>query len=235
MNAPERGDDGTQPVVRAARGRRTAVAATLAVAALALAAGLAATLSQAGVRLAGSNDVIVKGVVDRVSDGRRICQSERVPAGTAAIALSVSPAGRSLPPLAVEAIDAARREAVATAQITSTTQGVATAPLRPSVVRERGVLLCVELAAAQAPGGALLLGAPAEERVGATRNGKPLGGRFRVSYLHADAQSWWAFAPTVFTRMGRAGVWSGPVIPLLAGLLVLSSIALASWLLVRQS
>jgi hypothetical protein len=122
-----------------------------------------------------------------------------------------------------------------TARVGSWHQGEATAPLHPRVARERAVRLCVELAAGQTGGRALLLGSPWEEATGATRDGAPVGGRVRVSYLHAGVESWWSFAPTVVERMGRAGVWTGALVPLIAGLLVSLSILLASWLLVRTS
>lgn len=215
-------------------GQRRA-AATLAVGLLVLLAGLAATLAHASVRRTGTNDVTVKGVVDHVSGGRRICQDERMPAETAAVSLSVARTGGSAPPLAVELIDAAQRTPFAGGSARGWSDGAAIAPLASPVAHERAVLLCVRLAAPHGGGSALLLGAPAERATSATRDGEPLGGRFRIDYLEDGARSWWSYAPMVAGRMARAGVWAGALVPLIAGLLVSLSIGLAAWLLARTS
>jgi hypothetical protein len=114
----------------------------------------------------------------------------------------------------------------------------ATVALRPPLAREGPVRVCLRLGGGGARGGGArveLLGAPADRAGGATDDGQPLGGRFRVEYLPAHPRSWWAFAPTVVARIGRGHPWSGGSVALAAALLALLSIGLAAWLLVRAS
>lgn len=234
MDASTR-EGGAPRAVRRGGGRAAAIA-TLAVGALLLAGGLAVTLSRADVRTAGTDDVTVSGIVATLHGGDRVCQDgERVPAGAAAIALSADHAGGPAPALTVELLDAATRARIA-AGTTAVAWGLSTAsvPLHPPVVRERAVRVCVALGA-RSSGTARLLGAPAQGAQSATVRGTPLGGRLRVEYRRASAESWWAFAPTVVDRIGRGHAWSGASVALLAGLLTLTSILLAAWLLVRAS
>jgi hypothetical protein len=228
--------DGGTHAARRRGGGRTAAIATLAVGALALVAAIAATLSDASVRETGTNGVLVSGEVDTLRPGHRVCQDgERVPARTAVLELTATRAGTPPPALAVELTDAARRAPVA-AGTAAWGELTATVRLHPAPARERTVRVCLRLrgsGGAAASASATLFGAPAAGAASATDDGARLGGRVRFDYLRAGAESWWAFAPTVVRRVGLGHAWSGSSVALLAALLTLASIAVASWLLVR--
>jgi hypothetical protein len=213
---------------------RRATIATLAVGALALAGGLVATLSHATVHPAGTNDIVPIGVVDTLRAGHELCQEgERAPAATATIELTATRSGPDAAlAVAVAGASATRARPVAAAWPDGET---AVVPLRPPVARERAIRLCLRLSGRAHGATVMLYGAPAEREASATDDGQPLGGRMRLDYLPASAQSWWTLAPTVVTRIGRGRAWSGSSVALLAALLTLTSIALAAWLLARTS
>lgn len=217
-------------------GRRAAAIATLAVGALAV--GIAAALSHAEVRRTGTNDVTLKGTVATLHAGHRVCQQgERLPAGTATLALTATRRGTPRPGLTLTLLDAATHAPVAAGTATVWRDQTATVPLRPRSVRERAVSVCLRMRDPGTAAGAAvtLFGGPASGVQSATVDGAQLGGRLRLDYLQAEARSWWSFAPTVVRRIGFGHGRSGPAGALAAALLLLTSIALAAWLLVRTS
>jgi hypothetical protein len=228
--------DGDSPVATRRAGARAAAIATLAVGAIALAGGLALALSQASVRRTGTNDVTVSGIADTLRGGHRLCQGgELLPADTTTVELTATAGGSSRPALAVEALDASTHARVAAGIAARWRDESALVPLRPVPARDRPVRVCVRLCAPVVGAAAQLFGAPAERPDSATDDGEAVGGRIRLDYLRAGAQTWWSFAPTVAARIGRAHAWSGTSVALAAALLTLASIALAGWLLARPS
>ena len=213
--------------------------ATLALCALALAGGLVVVLSHAQVRETGTNDVPLSVQVAALHGAQRVCQDgEHAVAETAALRLTGSGGGAgggAAPALAVELLDAATGAPLARG-VAASWQGLhATARLRPPIAHERPARVCVRLAAPAGAGGAALYGATAPPAHSATADGRPLDGRFRVEWLGAQARSWWSFAPTVAARVGRGHAFPGAWVALAAALLTSTSIALATWLLVRSS
>ncbi len=226
---------GTHAAAR--RGRRRAVIATLAVGAVAAATGIALVLSHAEVRRTNTNDVVVRGVVATLAAGHAVCQDgERVPAGTTAIALTATPTVPTRNVLAVELLDSASGAPVAAGAAVGRSNGVATpVPLRPRIARERPVRVCLRLSRPAAGAAVQLYGAPTSRATSAMDGSRAIGAVVHLDYLGGPAQSWWALAPTVARRIGYGHAWSGSSVALLAGLLTLSSIALAAWLLLRPS
>jgi len=225
--------EGGTHAVRLGAGRRAAIA-TLAAGGLALACAVGLALSQASVRRTGTDDVTISGVVETLRGAHRLCQDgELLPAGTAAVALTGAPARR--PALRVDVLDAATGAPLAGGAAGAWSGSRLRVPLHPAAVRERRVRVCVALRAPRAPASAALYGGPAAGASSATDAGQRLGGRIRIDYLGAAPASWASFAPTVAARLGRAHALSGTSVGLLAALLMLLTIALAAWLLVRTS
>jgi hypothetical protein len=221
----------------ARRAARRAAIAALAIGALLLAGALGATLSHAKVRRAGTNDLTVSVIVDTLRAGHRLCQDgERVPPDAAALELTGAAPSGSRPTLAVELVDASTLAPVAGGAVGVGPSGAVTVPLRPAVARERVVRVCMRLRGAGRRAQVQLDGAPiAPEMQGATDDGKDRGGRIRIDYLRSGRESWWAFAPTVAERLGRGRAWLGSSVAVLAALLMLASISVSAWLLVRTS
>lgn len=214
--------------------RRRRVRATAALCALALCGGLVVTLAHAQPRRTGTNDVTVSGVVDTLTPGHRLCQDEPVPAGTDMLRLPAVPAGRTSPGLSVELRDASTAAPIARGRLDAWSSAPARIPLRPRVARDRRATICLRIAGS---GRADVLGGPARGGPSATDDGRRLGGVVHFDYLRADAQSWWSFAPTVVTRLGRGRAWSetaAVAAAIAAGLLMLTSVLLAGWLLARR-
>jgi hypothetical protein len=226
---------GTHAVARRG-GRRVAAIATLAVGALAVAAGIAVVLSHAEVRRTNTNDVVARGLVGTLSAGHRVCQDgERVPAGTAAIGLAAQSSGQAAGVLAVELLDLTTQARVAGGTAAAGRGATTTVPLRPSVRRERAVRVCLRLRAPATAAAVALYGGPADTAASAMDGSQALGGRVRIDYLGGTAESWWSLAPTVARRIGYGHAWSTSAVALLAALLTLTSIGLAAWLLLRPS
>jgi hypothetical protein len=79
-----------------------------------------------------------------------------------------------------------------------------------------------------------MIGAPTGRAVAAVADGETLSGRMRIEYLHPGSSSWWSQVIPVIQHMalGRAASGTWIVLPIAA--LILASIALASWLVVRE-
>jgi hypothetical protein len=226
--------DGTNAVAR--RGRRRAVIATLAVGTVAVAVGIAAALSHAEVRRTNTNDVIVRGVVATLGADHTVCQDgERAAGGTTAIALTATPSRQTQTTLAVELRDSASGAPVAAGAAVARSAGLTAVPLRPRIARERPVRVCLRLRRPAAGAAVQLYGDSASRAASAMDGSQAIGALVHLDYLGGSTQSWWAFAPTVVRRIGYGHAWSGSSVALLAGLLTLTSIALAGWLLLRPS
>lgn len=225
--------DGRAQAAARPAGRRAAIV-TLAVGAVLLAAGLIATLSHAGVRRSGTNDVVLTGTADTLRPGHTLCQTERIPARTAAIETSAVLSGPAAATVLVQVLDPATGARLASGTVGEGAGPPRTAPLRPAIQRERAALVCMQLRAAKRGASAEVYGSPtdpAEES--ATDGSRSLGARVRFDYLRAGRESWWSFAPTVAERLGRGRAWFGAAAAPLAALLVLIAISASAWLLVR--
>lgn len=221
--------------VASRRGARRAAIATLAAAALALAAGIAVVLSHTAVRRSGSDDVTATAVVRSLRGAHRICQrGERIPTGTAALRVSIAPGSEPRATMALAVADEGGAT-VATADRYRWSRSAAVFSLRRPVARERAGSVCVQVDTHGRAGAVELLGASADPSLGATNDGTALGARMRIDDLRAGRESWWALAPAIATRIGRTRPWLGSAAALVAALLVLGSISGAAWLLVRTS
>jgi hypothetical protein len=79
------------------------------------------------------------------------------------------------------------------------------------------------------------LGVPTPKRSAATSGGRALRGRISIEYLRPGHSSWWSLALSTARRMGLGRAWAGTWIALLVAILLAASIALASWLAIRES
>lgn len=232
MEARRRGGDGSDGARRT--GGRAAVIATLAVGLLALAGGIAATLSHAGVRPESTNDAVIKTLLGTLKGAHRVCQGdELIPAGTTAIRVSAVHDGTPAPMMAAAVLREPTLTTIAAGSAPSSLSEATIVPVHPAVARETAGRVCLRFRTHGQAAAISFYGVSAEEALGAADGGAPLGGRVRFEYLRSGAESWWSFAPTVVERIGRGHAWSGSSVALVAGLLTLLSISLAAWLLVR--
>lgn len=215
------------------RAHRRAALATLTACALALAGVIALAFAQAhGERLRTNN--VVPSLVNTLHGSHLICQTQEVlPAGTAAVHLSLTRHAVT-PALTVTVLDETTGAPLAAGRIVRWDRAGARVALHPRPSRELPARVCFRL---RAPESAAidLVGAAARELPSATDRGQETGGRIRIDYLATREQSGWPLASTVVTRIGRGHAWSGRSVALVAALLLLSSIAVAGWLLVRPS
>lgn len=221
--------------VASRRAARRAAIATLAVAALVVAVGIAVVLSHTAARRSGADDVTIAALVRRLHGAHRICQDgERIPAGTAALRVSIVPDSE---PRAAMALDVTTEggATVATAGRYRWHGDSAVFALRPAVARELAGSVCVQIRTRRRDGAVGLYGNPVAAPSSATDGGSAIEARLRIDDLRAGRESWWALAPTIATRIGRTRPWLGSAAPLVAALLVLGSISTAAWLLVRTS
>ena len=194
-----------------------------------LAAALAVTLSHVTNRAAGSNNVIPDTVVAEThGKARRICQDhELLPADTAAMRISIRPTSDAGPAVRVSALQDGRPVATGV-RAAGWSEVLVTVPLRTAARRDADVQVCVTLGSGQS---AEVLGAATLDEPSATR----LSGRVRIAYLRAGSESWWALAPTVVDRIGRAHGHSGSWIVAVAGLLAIASTVLVVRQIARES
>jgi hypothetical protein len=210
-----------------ARTRRE-VAATLAVAGAVLAVGIGATLARSQPRRSGSNGVQPTAVVATAPGGQALCQhGATLPAGTTSLHAQLTP------------LEAATGPAV----VVTARHGAAVLDRVPVAAGWRGIELVVRIARAARDvagvdvclsvarrGG--VVGAigdlPAPGAGALTLDGRPVGGALRIDWYRPGSESWWAFAGTVMTRIGREhGGWGGPWVAWIALTLVLAAAALA--------
>jgi hypothetical protein len=216
------------------RGDRRAVVFTLAIGLLVLAVGVAVALSASSARRIATNGVVARSAAGTLSGSGTICElGERIPAGTGAIRISLGRNAHPQPAMRVVVAGGATR-AVGNGDVSWGSQ-LTTAAIHPTVRQAATGSVCVVLQARQADASARMLIEPAEAAEGARVDGQQIPGRLHVEYLRPEPRSWWSFASTVVDRIGRGHAWSGASVALLAVLLTLTSILLASWQLVRSA
>jgi hypothetical protein len=211
------------------RNARGALAAGLALCAIAL----AIVLSGSPQVLAGSTNGIEPGgaPLTTVPGSGSACQSEEtLPAGSSAIRLSLE--ATAGPRVAVTVLSG---KAVVTRG--EGVQGwlgkVVTVPIKPLKRTVRHATVCFVFTGAHEQ--VSFLGVPTPKRRAARSGTRVLPGRISIEYLRRGRSSWWSLARSVARRMGLGRAWAGTWVVLLVAALMATSIALASWMTVRES
>ncbi|HEX4806528.1 MAG TPA: hypothetical protein VFU94_11570 [Conexibacter sp.] len=217
------------PQTAGERRRRRTIA--LAIGFALVAACFVATLSGPAKRRLGTNDVPAEARVALPGVARPLCQGgERIPSGTSAIRIGLGGDERVPPRLALTLSGggAVRDVGGPGARWDGAN---ALVPLAHPLRGDLDGSLCVQV---PPEAGYVLRGAlaSASEAAAAGRLGLPI--RAHVEYLPAGGGAWWSFLPTIARRMGLGHVWSGASVPLLVVVLMLASIALGAWQLVRS-
>jgi hypothetical protein len=83
-------------------------------------------------------------------------------------------------------------------------------------------------------GDVMAVGSPTNSAVAAVADGETLDGRMRIEYLRRGDRSWWSEVVPTIEHMGLGRAASGTWVVLPIAALVAASIALASWLVVRE-
>jgi hypothetical protein len=203
------------------RDRRALVALTAVV--LMIGSGLGLVLSRTSQRRLGADGIWVQGD-GTVPAGATACQGrETLPAGTEDLQIA---AHATRPPL-LTVRHGARVLARATATIGRRADLVEASI--PRVARDvEGVDVCLSF-----PAAAVLFEGPTPPTAEGVRIGKGFNGAsMAISYLEGGTRSWWAYAPTVLSRMGRRR-WAGIGTGWLAAAFLLASLVLAGRLLLR--
>jgi len=203
------------------------VAATLAIAVAVLAIGIAATLARSQPRRSGSNGVQPTTVVASASGGHVLCQhGATLPAGSTSLHAQLGPVEAPTGPAVVVTVRHGAR-LLDRVPIAAGWNGIElVAPITRAARDVAGVDVCVSVAR-----GAGAIGAigdvPAPGTGALTLDGRPVGGALRIDWYRPGSASWWAFAGTVMTRIGRVhGGWGGPWIAWTALTLVVGAGAL---------
>jgi len=110
---------------------------------------------------------------------------------------------------------------------------VVTIPVEPLDRTVRHATVCFAFAGANER--VSLLGVPTPKRSAATSGGRALRGRISIEYLRPGRSSWRSLALSTARRMGLGRAWAGTWVVLLVASLMVASIALASWLAIRES
>lgn len=206
----------------------------LALGLLALGAGLALALSHSAQPRTGTNGVWPQVPLGELGPRQRICQDgELLPAGTAQLQFAVQPTQRVGPRIAVT-LSRGGQQLARTAMLVEARHGVlVSAPLRPRAQDLDGVRVCL---AVDGRGQAGLIGGPTPANTGELMaDGRPTGASIPITYVQADAASWWSRASTVFDRIGLGrGDWGGGWIAWAIALLLVGSLALVVFVLVRD-
>ncbi|HKG39496.1 MAG TPA: DUF2142 domain-containing protein [Conexibacter sp.] len=198
----------------------------------ALAIVLAVVLSRPAQPHAGTNGVWPRAAVAQLEPGRRICQDrELLPAGAAAIELAAQPLQRVSQRISVTL---SRRGQ--TIESTSAVLGgrlIANAPLTPRARDLDDVTVCLTPGA---PAGRIaLVGGPTPPDAGSLRPGGALSGAsLSLSYRLAPVGSRWERLSAIADHLalGR-GDWGGVWLVWLLGALLLGSVVLVAFVLLR--
>jgi Predicted membrane protein (DUF2142) len=205
----------------------------LAIGLLALAVGLALALSHSAQPRTGTNGVWPQFPLGALGPGQRICQAgELLPADTARVQFAVQPTQRVGPRIAVTLSRGGRTLARTSMLVAARNGALASAPVQPRAQDLDAVRVCLAVAGR---GRVELIGGPTPANTGQlTANGRATGASIPITYVQADAASWWSRASTVSDRMGLGrGDWGGGWVAWLAAALLLGSLALVVLALVR--
>ncbi len=204
----------------------------------ALAAGLALTAIAAAIVLSQSPEVVagtnaIEPGLNRLASvpgSGRACQTgETLPAGSSAIRLSL--AASAGPRIHVTVLSG--NGVVAHGESAPGWIGdVVTVPLTPVSRTVRRATVCVAFTGADEL--VSFLGAQTPARTAATNGTSVLPGRIAIEYLRRGSPSWWSLASGVARHMGLGRAWAGTWIVLLVAALMAASVAIASWLAVRD-
>ena len=188
-------------------------------------AGLAATLAQRPLIVAGTNAVEDRGVIARSKGNDSICQEgEVLPRGTTAVRLWI--AANIKPSVSVAAFSGSRLVTMGSEE-GSWLGKVGTVPVAPVPRRIAGAQLCFSIGPAVED--VYLFGGPAPNPLQGEARGK-----VRIEYLRPGPRSWWSLAHSVAQRIGFGRWPAGAWVALLPLALMGMATALASWTILRQ-
>ncbi|HEU4701603.1 MAG TPA: DUF2142 domain-containing protein [Conexibacter sp.] len=236
MTGPLLRSDAREAVARRPRAGRALdrpALACLVLGLLALGAGLALALSHEARPRTGTNGVWPQFPLGALGPGQRVCQdAELLPAGTGALQFAILPAQRTGPRIAVTLSRGGETIARSSLLAGARDAGSGSAPVQPRAQDLDGVRVCL---AVDGRGQAGLLGGPTPADAGElTADGRPTGASIPITYVEADAASWWSRASSVFDRIGLGrGDWGGGWIAWAAAALLLGALALVVLALVR--
>jgi hypothetical protein len=213
--------------MRAMRDARLAFAAGLAFVAVAV----AVVLSRAPVVLTGTNGLEPLVRLAAVPGGGSGCQAgEVLPAHTSAIRISLEASAG--PRVAVQVLSGntvlARGESAA-----GWLAKVVTIPVAPLARTVRDTTVCFAFAGAYER--VSFLGEPTARGGAARTSAGVLAGRMTIEYVRRGSSSWWSLARGVARRMGLGRAWAGTWVVLLVAALMAASVAVASWVTIRES
>jgi hypothetical protein len=213
------------------RPRMTRTTAALAGGLTLLAIVLVLTLSGSPLIVAHANATPASAPILEADSGSGACQAgEALPAGISAIRLTLVAAAGPRVSLSVLSGSRVLMSGVAPSGWTS---GAVTVPVKPLSALAAPVSICFQLGRSVET---VQLGGSRTSAAIAARSlsGAPLSGRFTVEYMRAGSSSWWSLAKTVARHMGLGHAPSGTWIALLVLVLMGTSVAAASWLIVRE-
>jgi hypothetical protein len=197
-----------------------------------LAIAIAAVLSGSPPTLTRTNGIEPFGApLAAVPGGGGACQAgELLPAHTSAIRLSLEASAG--PRVAVRVLSGgavvARGESAS-----GWLAKVVTIPVAPLDHAVRDATVCFSFRGAYEQ--VSFLGVHTSGLSAARSGADVLPGRIAIEYLRPGSTAWWSLASSVARRMGLGRAWAGTWIVLLVGSLMVASIALASWLTIRES
>lgn len=189
---------------------------------LALAGVLVVMLLQSGPRRAGTGSTANGAFVITLQGQEQACQgTELLPAGTAALRMTIGTYGKPGPPLEVLAKDASGRLLTSGSLAAGWKQGIVTIPVRRVTNSAQPVTVCVT---DRQRSGALipiaLAGNPGAGYAIEVAGHMTPGVRLRYEYMRAGDETWLSMLPTIAHRLtiGRSGLvrhWAWIAFPLL--------------------
>ncbi len=208
------------------RDARVALAGGLALTAIAV----AIVLSHSPQILVGTNAIEPSTRLTSVPGGGSACQAdETLPAGTSAIRLSL---GASAGPRVAVTVLSGKTVITHGEGAPGWIGYVVTIPVKPLDHAVHHATVCFAFTGANER--VSFLGVPTPTRSAATSGAGVLPGRIAIEYTRPGSSSWWSLALSVARRMGLGRAWAGTWIVLLVATLMATSIALASWLTIRE-
>lgn len=210
--------------------RRHHTAVTLALGFALIAAVLVGVLVQTPEQVISTNSITVAGALGDFQQDTTVCQAdERLPASTVALRMSlIAYAG----PAVSVTVSHEGRILASGHHNGGWISGSLTLSLKPPVSTPTDAKICLTRNPVALP--IILFGNTTPPAFAATVNGTPLPGRMRVEYLAAGRRSWLSLAKHVARRLGLGHSPSGTWIVLPLAALMMISIALGTWLLIRE-